>query len=109
MQPPTSPQAALFPGLGRLRFAGDLEARFAGYHAGHSLPLARFALALAVMLYALFGVLDLCVDPGVAGWIWLIRYAIFCPAALTVLGLTFTRHFTRIMQPCCARWPPWPD
>jgi signal transduction histidine kinase len=99
MQPPTSSRATLFPGLARLRFAGDLEARFAGYHAGHSLPLARFALALAVMLYALFGVLDLYVDPGVAGWIWVIRYAIFCPAALTVLGLTFTRRFTRVMQP----------
>ena len=70
---------------------------FAGYHAGPSLPLARFARVLALLLYALFGVLDLCVDPGVAGWIWMIRYAIFCPVALSVLALTFTRCFKPIM------------
>ena len=93
------PLAAVFPTAGRLRFTDDLEPGFAGYHAGHSLPLARFALVLAIALYALFGVLDLYADPGAAGWIWMIRYAIFCPAALSVLALTFTRSFEPLMQP----------
>jgi signal transduction histidine kinase len=94
-----SPLAAMFPGIGRLRFASDLEPSFADYHAEHSLPFARFGLILALVLYALFGVLDLYVAPGVVKWIWIIRYAIFCPTALAVLGLTFTRRFARVMQP----------
>ena len=98
MKPP-SQQAEMFPAAGRLKFAADLEPSFGRYHAEHSLPLARFGLVLAVLLYALFGVLDLYADPGAAGWIWVIRYAIFCPAALTVLGMTFTRCFKPLMQP----------
>jgi hypothetical protein len=92
----------IFPAVGRLRFGDDPEPSFAEYHAEHSLTFARFGLALALMLYALFGVLDLYVAPGVAKWIWIIRYAIFCPVALIALGLTFTRHFSRIMQPALA-------
>jgi signal transduction histidine kinase len=99
MQQSPSTRAAMFPGVGRLRFTDDLAPSFAEYHAGHSLPLARFALVLALLLYALFGVLDLYVAPGVAQWIWLIRYAVFCPAALAALGLTFTRCFRPVMQP----------
>jgi signal transduction histidine kinase len=83
----------------RLRFADDLEPGFAEYHTEHSLPLARFGLVIAVLLYALFGVLDLYVAPGVAGWIWFIRYVVFCPIALMALGLSFTRRFPRVMQP----------
>ena len=98
-QPQASPLAAMVPAAWRLRFSDDLEPGFAGYHARHSLPLARFALVLALLLYALFGVLDLYADPGAAGWIWMIRYAIFCPAALSVLALTFTRYVEPLMQP----------
>ena len=83
-----------------LRFDDDdLEARFDEYHFEHALPFARFAVVLAVLLYALFGILDLFIVPDVARWIWMIRYAIFCPIALTVLGLTFTRWFKGMMQP----------
>jgi len=85
--------------LGRLRFSGDLESRFSGYSFEHSLPLARFAIVLAIVLYALFGILDHFVAPDVAGRIWVIRYAIFCPVAMAVLGFTFTRPFKRMMQP----------
>ena len=102
MQQSPSTRAAMFPGVGRLRFADDLEPSFAEYHAEHSLPFARFGLVLALMLYALFGVLDLYVAPGVAQWIWLIRYAVFCPVALIVFGLTFTHRFSHIMQPALA-------
>ena len=87
---PPGIRAAIFP-AGRLRFGGDLEPGFRKYHLEHSLPFARFALILALLLYALFGILDFYIVPGVARWIWVIRYAIFCPAALAVLGLTFTR------------------
>lgn len=90
---------AVFPLTRRLRFTGDLEAEFAAYHAERALPFARLALILAVVLYALFGILDVFIVPGAARWVWVIRYAIFCPAALAVLRLTFTRRFKPVMQP----------
>jgi signal transduction histidine kinase len=98
MPRPSGIRAAVFP-ASRLRFGDDLEPDFTKYHLEHSLPFARFALILAVLLYALFGILDFFIVPDVARWIWLIRYAIFCPAALIVLGLTFTRWFQPVMQP----------
>jgi len=90
---------AVFPLTRRLRFGDDLEPSFTEYHVEHSLPFARLALILAATLYALFGVLDYYAAPGLATWIWLIRYAIFCPAALAVLCLTFTQRFRPVMQP----------
>jgi class 3 adenylate cyclase len=84
---------------GRLRFAPDLEAAFAEDHFSRSLVFIRFALVLAIVLYAAFGILDLFIVPDVAGRIWIIRYAIFCPVALVVLGLTFTRWFKPVAQP----------
>jgi signal transduction histidine kinase len=91
--------SAIFPLTRRLRFTGDLEAEFVDYHVEHSLPFVRLALILAVVLYALFGILDVFIVPGQAKWIWIIRYAVFCPAALAVLRLTFTPRFRSIMQP----------
>ena len=101
MPGPPGIRAAVFP-ASRLRFGDDLEPEFTKYHLEHSLPFARFALILAVLLYALFGILDFFIVPDAARWIWLIRYAIFCPAALIVLGLTFTRWFKPVMQPILA-------
>jgi hypothetical protein len=101
MPGPSGIRAAVFP-ASRLRFGDDLEPDFTKCHREHSLPFARFALILAVLLYALFGILDFFIVPDAARWIWLIRYAIFCPAALIVLGLTFTRWFKPVMQPILA-------
>jgi signal transduction histidine kinase len=57
MPQPHSPHPAALPGAGTPA-------------AGCSLPLARAVLALAPLLCALSGVLDLCVARGVASWIW---------------------------------------
>jgi class 3 adenylate cyclase len=84
---------------GRLRFPPDLEPAFNEYHFVRSLAFMQFAIILAIVLYAAFGVLDQYLVPQVAGSIWIIRYAIVCPVALAVLLLTFTRRFRRIAQP----------
>jgi class 3 adenylate cyclase len=87
---------------GRLRFPPDLEPIFAEDHFARSLGVIRFAIILAIVLYAAFGVLDLFIVPDVAGSIWIIRYAIVCPVAIVVLGLTFTRSFKAVSQPVLA-------
>jgi signal transduction histidine kinase len=95
-------RTAVFPVVGRLRFAGDLEPSFTRHRVEQSLPFARFALVLALLLYALFGILDFYIVPVDARWIWVIRYVIFCPVAVAVFGLTFTRWFKPVMQPVLA-------
>ena len=100
-------RAAVFPVVGRLRFGSELEPSFTEYHLEHSLPFARFALILALVLYSLFGILDFYIvqtsgPDGYGG----IRYAIFCPAALFEIVQTFTRWFKPIMQPVLSAWRP---
>lgn len=102
MAQPTSERITPRLAFGRLRFSDGLEPSFADYHFQQSLPFTRLAIVLAIVLYALFGILDLFIVPNVAMSIWFIRYAIFCPVALAVLGLTFTRGFKRIVQPTLA-------
>ena len=89
-------------GLDGLRFSDDLEPRYVDHSFGYALPRTRFALVLAIVLYALFGVLDALIAQTDAAKIWLIRYAIVCPLGLFVFGLTFTRRFRSIMQPTLA-------
>jgi class 3 adenylate cyclase len=84
---------------GRLRFPPDLEAAFTEDHFLRSLAFIRFALILAIVLYAAFGVLDLFIVPDEAASIWIVRYAIVCPVFLAALGLTFTRWFEPVAQP----------
>jgi signal transduction histidine kinase len=102
MREPPGVRAAVFPVVGRLRFTDDLEPSFTRHRVEQSLPFARFALVLALLLYALFGILDFYIVPVGARWIWVIRYVIFCPVALAVFGLTFTRWFKPVMQPVLA-------
>jgi class 3 adenylate cyclase len=84
---------------GRLRFPPDLEAAFTEDHFLRSLAFIRFALILAIVLYAAFGVLDLFIVPGEAASIWIVRYAIVCPVFLAALVLTFTHWFEPVAQP----------
>ena len=58
---------------GRLRFPPDLEAAFTEDHFLRSLAFIRFALILAIVLYAAFGVLDLFIVPDEARSIWIVR------------------------------------
>ena len=102
MPEPAGMRTTVFPVVGRLRFADDLEPSFTRHRLEQSLPFARFALVLALLLYALFGILDFYIVPVGARWIWVIRYVIFCPVALAVFGLTFTRWFGPVMQPVLA-------
>jgi len=97
--PESARLSAVFPVTRHLRFDDDLEPAFADYHVAQTLPFARLAIVLTLLLYALFGILDFYLALGAAGWIWLIRYAIFCPVAVATFVLTFTERFKVIMQP----------
>jgi class 3 adenylate cyclase len=99
---PTTEEKPRRSAPGRLRFSPDLEPAFAEAHFVRSLRFIRLAIVLAIVLYAVFGVLDLFIVPDVARSVWIIRYAIFCPAAGAVLWLTFTPRFQSVAQPVLA-------
>jgi hypothetical protein len=82
-----------------LHFAPTLEREFrAEYHA-HTLPIVRLALALGVVLYTLFGILDALIAADQRYDLWFIRFAIVVPVMLGTLGFTFAPSFQRFREP----------
>ena len=88
----------LRPAFGRLRFPDGLEAAYADSYLPQALPRARFAVGLAVALFALFGILDAYIVPDEAASIWLIRFGAVCPLGLVIIGASFAPWFPRVMQ-----------
>ncbi len=60
--------------------------------------VVRVSVALALILFALFGFLDPIVVPEAQRAIWIIRYGISCPVLLATFLFTFTKHFERYLQ-----------
>jgi two-component system, chemotaxis family, sensor kinase CheA len=63
-----------------------------------SLPVVRVALFLGILLYSLFGILDIWIVPLNKVKIWVIRYIIVCPALISVLVISYFKIFKKIMQ-----------
>jgi hypothetical protein len=81
-----------------LRFSAKLESEFRSEYYARTLGHVRFALALAVLLYTVFGVLDLWIAPAQRRELWLIRYAIVSPAVLATLWFTYSPAFNRFRE-----------
>jgi serine phosphatase RsbU (regulator of sigma subunit) len=82
-----------------LRFNSEQEKHFLEDHTQKSLILTRFGLALALVLYALFGILDYLLLPDVKEEIWFIRYAIGVPYLFFFLIFTGTSYYRKYSQP----------
>ena len=65
------------------------EADFQRYYFGLSLTRFRVSIALGILLYCVFGLIDPFVMPEVYYIAWIIRYAIFLPAGLLLLASTY--------------------
>lgn len=76
----------------------ELEKHFLVSFYTDSLNKVRFALILAVIFYALFGILDVMLIPEYKYKMWTIRYLIVIPLLLSVLALSFTRVFKKKIQ-----------
>jgi serine phosphatase RsbU (regulator of sigma subunit) len=81
-----------------LRFPSDLESLFIADYKQSSLNMVRIAYLLGILLYSVFGVLDVFIAPLTRNLIWLIRFAIVCPFLALSFGLTWTRFFPKIME-----------
>lgn len=82
-----------------LFFSEELEKMFADDYFKKTVYIARLGLALAFILYASFGVLDVFISPITKEITWFIRYAIVCPIISFVFVMSFFHIFKKIMQP----------
>ncbi len=65
-----------------LRFPDILESVFLEYYLHHAIVQIRLSLFLGMFLYAIFGILDAWIFPGMKRQLWIIRYLIVCPGLL---------------------------
>lgn len=77
---------------------GHLEEGFREFRYRESVWRVRASLAVAVLFYAAFGILDATIAPDEKLVFWLIRYGVVCPATLLALGLTWYPWFHRFEQ-----------
>ncbi len=88
-----------------LSFTGSqesLEKRFIEENFNVILPIVRIILPLALLFYAIFGILDAYLIPEKKYLFWLIRYAFICPLILGMFFGTFHKDFKKIAQPSIA-------
>ena len=78
-----------------LSFDSELEDQFRLEYLKKTINQMRVSLALAIVFYALFGILDAELIPDKKETIWAIRFGIFCPTAITVLILSFFKRAQR--------------
>ena len=72
-----------------------------------ALPLVRISLFFAMLLYAVFGILDYRLMHDAYNDVWLIRFGAVCPVILAVLVSTFFprfyfRHSQALLSACMA-------
>ena len=79
-------------------FMEDLEVLYYDDFYRISLPIVRVALVLGFCLYSLFGILDIWIVPVHKNAVWVIRYAIVCPALTAVFVITYSGIFKKYMQ-----------
>ncbi len=82
----------------RLRFPEDVERLFHEDYYQKSIKTCQVALALALVLYAGFGLLDTWSAPLSKHSIWFIRYAVVCPLLGLALAWSFFQSFKKRMQ-----------
>jgi hypothetical protein len=90
------------PGWWPPRLEPELEAAYSVDHFRRSLTHVRGAILLAIGLYAAFGLLDARVAPDQTRLLFIIRFAIVCPAAALVFLYSYSPSFSRHWQPLLA-------
>ena len=77
----------------------ELEKEFLRHYFQIFLKQVRFALVLAIVVYIILGFVDLQFAPDIRDKLLFIRFGVVLPVCVTILGLSFSAYFTKIMQP----------
>ncbi len=92
---------SLYPQANRLRFPDDIEKQFRTDYLTNTIFSTRLALILGLVIYSVFGILDMYAVPLSLYTVWFIRYAITAPVIILVLIATYIKVFrehTQIMM-----------
>ncbi len=81
-----------------LTFPPQLEQEYSENFFNKSLSRIRFSVLLAIVFFAVFGLLDAALAGDKKIVLWQIRYALICPGLLAILVFSFTNHFKKYMQ-----------
>jgi adenylate cyclase len=82
-----------------LRFPEDIERQFRTDYYRSTRSSSRIALVLGLLLYSLFGILDMYAVPVSKDTVWFIRYVIVAPVTITVLVTSYIDLFRNYVQP----------
>jgi len=88
----------LYPQADKLRFPIEIEEQFREDYHANTVSTTRLALVLGLILYSLFGILDIYAIPISKDIVWIIRYGIVAPIILITLVASYSAAFQRYTQ-----------
>jgi len=77
----------------RLTFPEDLERIYQNETFSNTLKQLRISIVVVGTIYALFGIVDYLVTPGILRQAWFIRYAVVLPVTISVFAFSFSPLF----------------
>jgi adenylate cyclase len=90
----------LYPYADKLRFPDEIiEARFREDYHVNTIGTTRLALVLGLVVYSIFGILDIYAVPISRDAVWTIRFAIVAPIIILALFASYHRRFEKYIQP----------
>ena len=90
---------SLYSQAKRLRFPKEIETHYREDYFVNTISSTRTALILGIVLYALFGFLDLYALPMSRQSAWIIRYGIVVPLFTLTLAISYVDELHEIVQP----------
>jgi len=90
---------SLFTQTKRLRFPVVVETLYREDYFVNTISSTRIALLLGIVLYALFGILDLYALPISRQSAWIIRYGVVVPLFMLALTISYVQELQEYVQP----------
>jgi class 3 adenylate cyclase len=89
---------SLYPQADKLRFPDEIEAQFREDYQVNTVSTTRLALVLGLILYSLFGILDIYAIPISKDIVWIIRYGIVAPMIIIALVGSYVATLQKYTQ-----------
>ncbi|HSJ85651.1 MAG TPA: adenylate/guanylate cyclase domain-containing protein [Anaerolineales bacterium] len=88
----------LYPYADKLRFPDEIEEKFREDYHVNTVSTTRLALMLGLVLFSLFGILDIYAVPISKDTVWFIRYGIIAPAIMLTLAASYAEELQNRVQ-----------
>src|SRR5689334_25248430 len=87
-----------YPQADKLRFPAEIETQFRKDYQANTISTTRLALVLGLILYSLFGILDIYAIPFSKDMVWIIRYGIVAPVVIAALVASYAKSLQKYTQ-----------